>query len=208
MSSAVIWMLGLGASVAALVLTAAMKLQLVHMAVAALVSILVALSAFREGRELGGGRQEVAMLASSGFRHLGLIWTWGALALLTTYTFVLHWREWWQYFIAFFILAGLCLFMSATLRKDADADSADAAMFSVGRILATVLMVVGIGVVAGLLLHDGKSFTLGGKVLKFLTQQKVGGSQEWAANNIFLFGSLAVAAVAWKILAILNASTR
>ena len=46
------------------------------------------------------------------------------------------------------------------------------------------------------------------KMLKFLTQQKVGGSQEWAANNIFLFGSLAVAAVAWKILAILNASTR
>jgi len=45
---------------------------------------------------------------------------------------------------------------------------------------------------------------LGGKVLKFLTVQKIGGSQEWAANNIFFFGSLAVAAVAWKTLAILN----
>lgn len=197
-------MLGLGASVAALVLTAAMKLQLVHMAVAALVSILVALAAFREGREVTGRREEVALLASSGFRHLGLIWTWGALALVATYTFVLQWREWWQYFIGFFILAGLCLFVSATLRKDADADSDDATMMSVGRILATIMMAVGIAVVVGLLVHDGKSFVLGGKVVKFLTTQKVGGSQEWAANNIFLFGSLAVAAVAWNTLSILN----
>jgi hypothetical protein len=58
--------------------------------------------------------------------------------------------------------------------------------------------------VVGLAVHDGKSFVLGGKVLKFLTVQKIGGSQEWAANNIFFFGSLAVAAVAWKTLAILN----
>lgn len=204
MSTAVIWMLGLGASVAALVLTAAMKLQLVHMAVAALVSILVALAAFREGREITVGRQQAAMLASSGFRHLGLIWTWAALALFATYAFVLHWREWWQYFIGFIILAGLCLFMSATLRKDAEADNADATMFSVGRILAMIMIVAGLGVVVGLAVHDGKSFVLGGKVLKFLTVQKIGGSQEWAANNIFFFGSLAVAAVAWKTLAILN----
>ncbi len=204
MSSAVIWMLGLGTSVAALVLTAAMKLQYVHMAVAALVSILVALAAFQEGRGIVGGRQQAGMLASSGFRHLGLIWTWAALALLVTYSFILQWREWWQYFIGFIVLAGLCLFMSATLRKDAEADDADATMFSVGRVLAMVLLITGLAVMVGLAVHDGRQFTLGGKLLKFATLPKSGGSEEWAANSIFFFGALAVSAVSWNTLSILN----
>lgn len=205
MSSMVIWMLGIGASVAALVLAAAMRLPYLHLGVAALVSLLVALASFQEAREIKGGRQEAGMLASSSFRHIGLIWTWAALAMFVTYAFILQWREWWHYFIAFMVLAGLCLFVSSTLRKDAEADSADATMFSIGRILAIALLVVCIGVMAGLLIHDGRAWVIGGKFLKLPGAAKiVTGAQEWAANNIFFFGALAIAAVSWNALGALG----
>lgn len=198
MSSAVIWMIGVGASVSALVLTAALKLNLVHMAVAAVVSILVALAAFQEGRSIADGRRQTGLLISSNFRHMGLVWTWAALAMLVTYAFILEWREWWHYFIAFFMLAGLCLFMSATLRKDAEADDADATMFSVARVLSLVFLVTCVAVMIGLLVHDGRAFALGGKMLKGLRVPKLTGSQEWAANNIFFFGAMAIAAISWR----------
>jgi hypothetical protein len=187
----VIWMLSLGASIAVLIVTAATRAYYLHMAAAGAVSILVALASFQEARSIGEERRQAGLLASSSFRHMGLVWTWGALALLVTYSFILSWREWWQFFIGFMVLAGLCLFLSATLRKDAEAGSSDATMFKVASGLSIFFMIAMVGVMAGLLID--------GKLWRFTTVagQRIG-SQDWAANNVFFFGALAIGAVSWN----------
>lgn len=192
MSSMIIWMLGLGASIAALIVTAAMKLYYVHMVVAALVSILVALAAFQEARSVADAPQRRAMLASTGFHYVGFIWSWGALALVATYLFILQWREWWQFTIAFMVLAGLCLFISSALRHDGEAEASDTTMLKIGYGLSIFFMVAGVIVMIGLLVD--------GKMWRFTTTAgQRPGSQDWAANNIFFFGALAVAAVSWSV---------
>ncbi len=189
MPSMIIWMLGIGVSVSALVVMAAMKQYYLHMAVAALVSILVALASFREVRSaeaLGSvGEQGIGIA----LRHMGLVWTWGALALFVTYAFdILSWREWWQFFIGFFLLAGLSLFLSATLRKDAVSGVADPMLLKVARGYSIFILVAMFITMAGLLLD--------GKMWRFTTVAGLRrGSQDWAANNIFFFGAMALAAI-------------
>ncbi len=192
MSSMLIWMLGIGVSVAALVITAAQKMFYIHMAIAAVVSILVALASFQEARGIYRGKDADAMVASSNLRHMGFVWTWGALTLLVTYAFdMLQWREWWQFFIGFFVLAGLCLFMSTTLRKDAEGGSTDATMMKVARGFSIFMLVAMLIVMIGLLVD--------GKMWRFTTVAGLRpGSQDWAANNIFFFGAMAIAAISWS----------
>ncbi|MEZ5854293.1 MAG: hypothetical protein R3D67_05900 [Hyphomicrobiaceae bacterium] len=119
MSSMIIWVLGIGVSVASLVMTAALKQYYLHMAVAALISVLVALASFAETRKTADGDLARASAASTSLRHMGLVFTWGALAMLVTYEFdILSGREWWHFFIGLFLAAGFSLFLAATLQKD------------------------------------------------------------------------------------------
>ena len=192
MSSMVIWMLGIGVSVAALVVTAAIKWPFVHMAVAALVSILMALSAYQETRAGVAGKVSQGELASTNMRHMGLVFAWGALAIFVTYAFaILQWREWLHFFVAFLVLAGLSLFLSATLRKDSDAKDDDETMLTVAWVFAIVVLVAMLVTMAGLLL-DGKMWRFS------VPAGQRPGSQDWAANNIFFFGALSLAAIAWN----------
>ena len=205
MSSMVIWMLGLGASIAVMIVAAASKLYYLHLGMAALVSILVALASFQEARSITPGTRQAGLLASSSFRHMGLIWTWAATALFVTYMFILQWREWWQFFIGFIVLAGLCLFISATLRRDAEADNGDATMFKIANGLAIFLLVAMLGIMIGLFFHDGRNFVIGGKLLKFTSLAKTSAAwQDWAANNIFFFGALAIATISWTAISALK----
>ncbi len=189
MTSMIIWMLGIGVSVAALVLTAAMKQFYLHMALAAIVSIMVALASFSETRavEAAGSSSEHAVGIS--LRHMGLVWAWGALALLVTYAFdILAWREWWQFFIVFLLLAGLSLFLSATLSKDAASGVTDPMLIKVARGFSIFILVAMFITMAGLLLD--------GKMWRFTTIAGMRrGSQDWAANNVFFFGAMALAAI-------------
>ena len=192
MGSMLGWTLGIGASVAALVLVAALKLQnadlaYVHMAIAACVSIFMALAAVRELRqpELAANPE---LLASAGSRYLGVIWTWGALALIVTYAFVLQWREWWHFSLVFIALAGACLFLAATLRKDAESGADDDTMFKLARILIRVHFGAAILTVIGLLAD--------GKMVRFLVPRH----QDWAAQNIFFFGAIALGIISWNTL--------
>lgn len=192
MSSMIIWMLGIGVSVAALVITAAQKMFFVHMAVAALISILVALVSLGESRAADADANAGGAGIDIPLRHMGLVWTWGALALLVTYaTDILSWREWWQFFIAFFVLAGLSLFLSATLRKDAQSGAGDEMLVKVARGFSIFILVAMLITMAGLLID--------GKMWRFSTIAGMRrGSQDWAANNIFFFGALALAAISWN----------
>jgi hypothetical protein len=192
MPSMIIWGLGIAISVAALAVAAAQKLFLVHMAASALAGILIALASFTETRELQGdpASDDDGIVVS--LRHMGLVWTWGALALLVTYAFdILSWREWWAFFIAFFVLAGLSLVLSATLRKDAERGTRDDMLIKVARGFSIFILVAMLITMVGLLAD--------GKMWRFTTIAGMRrGSQDWAANNIFFFGALALAAISWN----------
>jgi hypothetical protein len=189
MASIIIWIVGVGASIAALVIAAAFKLHYVHMAVAAAVAILIALAAIAATRsvELANGKR--ALLTSSNIRHLGLVWAWAALALFVTYAFVLQWREWWHFVLAFAALAAACLALSIALAKDAESDHADDTMLKLARIVAIVHLVAMVITVVGLIID--------GKMVRFLNPRH----QDWAAQNIFFFGAIALAAISWHTLA-------
>jgi hypothetical protein len=192
MGSTLGWTLGIAASVAALVLVAALKLQntdlaYVHMAIAAAVGILMSLAAIRELRQLGPAANP-ELLAGIGARYLGAIWTWGALALILTYAFVLQWREWWHFSLVFVALAGACLFLSATLRKDAESGHDDDTMLKLARILIRIHFGAAIITVIGLIAD--------GKMVRFLVPRH----QDWAAQNIFFFGAIALGVVSWHTL--------
>ena len=198
MGSIVGWMLGISASVAALVLVAALKLDntnlaYLHMAIAACVSIFIALAASRELRH-PGPTASPELLASVGARYLGMIWTWGALALIITYAFVLPWREWWHFSLVFVALAGACLFLSATLRKDAESGADDDTMFKLARILIRIHFGAAIITVIGLIAD--------GKMVRFLVPRH----QDWAAQNIFFFGAIALGMISWYTLVAMKAA--
>lgn len=184
--------LGIGASAAALALVAALKLQnpdlaYVHMAIAAAAGILIALAAVRElqAASAGAGHE---LTASVGVHYLGLIWTWGALALIFTYALVLPWREWWHFALVFAALAGACLFLSATLRKDAASGADDDTMFKLARILIRVHFGAAIITVIGLIVD--------GKLVRFLVPRH----HDWAAQNVFFFGAIALGVIGWRTL--------
>lgn len=188
MSSLAIWMLILTVSLSALVLSAAASMPMVHMALTGLVGLVIALIAIRENSTLvesGASKNEIA---ASTARYMGLVWTWGALGLFVTYNFILQWKEWWHFFLAFTVLAVLCIFLANSLSRDFEAGKQDDTMLTVGRYL-TVAQLVGMMVtVAGLLID--------GKMTRFLTPRYT----DWAANNIFFFGALALIAISFNAL--------
>lgn len=203
----VAWMLGIAVSTVLLVLTAAKKLYWAHMAITALVSIVVAVLAFQEMRAATARPGDTSHRSGTLIRHIALVFCWGAIALAVTYgAGVLTWREWWHYMLAFLVLAGVCLFVSMALLKDGDAGRDDATMLGVARILSLVLLVAMPIVMVGLLVHDGRSFKLGGKMLNFYTEagQRTNW-QDWSANNVFFFGAFAAAALAWNAFDLLRA---
>jgi hypothetical protein len=183
------WMLGIAVSVAGMVLAAAsrstgVQAAYAHLVIAAGVSILFALKAIQDTRELAARGQSRSAVAASSARYMGLIWAWGALGLFVTYGLgVLSWREWQSFFMAFVVAAGLCLFFSATLNKDATAGKDDPTMLKLAYYLA-IVQLVGMGATMLGLIIDGK-------MTRFLNPRFT----DWAANNIFFFGALALTAV-------------
>lgn len=193
MSTMIIWMLGIGFSVAALVLSAALKLYYIHMCIAALISILVALASFNEVRSETAAGSDVSITISTCLRHMGLVWVWGALALLVTYAFdALEWREWWHFFMGFFIMSGLSLFLAATLKKDNQRGAIDPTMIDLARAFAIVMFFAMVATMIGLVID--------GKMWRFTTVAGLRrGSQDWAANNIFFFGAMALASISCTV---------
>ena len=186
MLSMVVWMLTIAASAAGMVLSAALVQPYVHMAIAAAVAVLVAFLAVREASEAQARDVGAAMLASIHARYMGLVWAWGALVLILTYPMILQWRESYTFFIAFMVAAGLCLFFSATLKKDAATGEDDPTMLVLSRYLAWGQLVAMLATMVGLILD--------GKMTRFRNPRYT----DWAANDVFFFGALALVAISWS----------
>lgn len=187
-SSLIVWLGGLALSVAAMVVAAGAKMPVVHMGLAAIVGIAIALLAVRENRALLAASASKSALAESTARHMGLVWTWGAIGLLVTYLAVLRWHEWWHFFLAFAAVGVLCLGMAALLARDGEAGRQDEAMLKVAR-TATMVQLAGMVITVLGLIIDGK-------MTRFLNPKH----GDWAANNIFFFGALALAAISLNAL--------
>jgi hypothetical protein len=187
--SLLIWLFSIGLSVAALVLTAAarqagIQMAYAHLALSAVIAAVFAALAIGECRARLAAGAKYAEVAAINARSMGLVWTWGALALVFTYgTGVLLWREWWQYFAAFGIAGALCLIFAASLQKDAQHGKEDKTLLKLGRYLAVIQLAGMLIAMAGLLIDA--------KMTRFLNARYT----DWAANNIFFFGAFAIAAI-------------
>lgn len=165
----------------------------VHFATAAVIVSLLALVALRGARVLRVTHAPEATISAHLARHMGLVWTWGALALLITYpTGVLSWHEWWQFFLAFAVAAALCLFFAATLTKDAESGSTDATLLKLGRYLTFAQLGGMILVMVGLVID--------GKMTRFINPRP--GWEDWAANNIFFCGAFALSIISAYAIAV------
>lgn len=200
MFSLLLWLAGLAASIAVLAVAASKHLYYVHMGLAALIAIAIALAALAEVRSAAAARVSSTRSAAVSLRQMALVWSWAAISMLVTYTLVLSWREWWQFVIIFAVLALVSAFLSRSLDRDAKAGSTDATMLKIARAFAITMLVAMLIVIVGLLVD--------GKMWRFLTAagQRVGW-QDWGANNVFFFGAMAVAAIAWNVVSTLKDET-
>jgi hypothetical protein len=188
-SSVLAWMFIVTASICLLILLAASEQFLPHMLVSALIAVSIAALGVKENRQLVASGASKSLVAASTARHMGIVWTWGALAMLVTYLFILKWREW-QFFVAAFALLGvLCLFLAATLTRDAEKGVDDPTILKIGRALSWVQLVGMIATMAGLLID--------GKMTRYMNPAKYG---DWAANHISFFGALALAIISFNAL--------
>ena len=185
----IFWVTSIAVSVSLLVITAAMKstnpqMAYAHMAIAAVMAIVFALVAIRDTRQLAEAGGSRAAVAAQTARFMGYVWTWGALALVISYgSGVVSWHEWLTFFVTFAILAAGSLFFSMLLQRDADQGKEDEALLKLGRYLAWAQFFGMIVVVIGLIID--------GKMTRFLVPRY----GDWAANNIFFFGAIALAAI-------------
>lgn len=185
MASLAIWMITLSVSLAAVILSAAAEQPTVHTFVAALIALAIAGMAVTENWQQRKAGLSENVISASTARHMGLVWIWGALSLFVTYFFILTWKEWLVFTGAFAAVGILCLLFAAALDNDEQKGRKDQTMLSlarylsIGQIIGMVLAMVG-------LVIDGK-FPV--------TVKANAGWQDWAANNIFFFGALAIAII-------------
>lgn len=185
------WMLSIASSVGVLVVSAAargtdLRMAYVHMAMAAGMAIIFALMGIKDTQATIASGASRSAVAAAKSRAMGLVWSWGALSLIATYgTGLLKWKEWWHFTIPFILVAGLCLFFSATLKKDDAEGREDETMLKLSSTLAKAQLAGMVITMAGLLID--------GKMWRFLTPRFT----DWAANNYFFFGAMALAALSW-----------
>ncbi len=181
MQSAVIWGALLVIGVAAAHFGAASGRFELHLGLTAAVCLLFAVVAVWEGQRLRSGGASEAALAASTASSMALVWAWAAISLLTTYVLVLSWHEWWQYVLGAGVIAALCLFFAAMLRRDDAAGRVDEAMLKLARYLTIGQLVGMVAAMIGLVVDD--------KMPRSPTEP------DWAANTIFFFGAAALAVI-------------
>jgi hypothetical protein len=152
------------------------------LASAGIVNFILVASGIASRRALSAAGASRSAVESTTARTMGLIWLWGAAALVLVYVLVLSWREW-PHFSAAFAGAGLLsLGFSALLAKDAAKGKEDETMLRLGRYLCIGQLVGMVATLIGLIVDPDKEILVATDV-------------DWAGNGIFLFGALALALI-------------
>lgn len=185
MASLAIWMTTLTICLAAIILSAAAGLPIIHTTVAALISLTIAAMAVVENWHQRKAGVSENIVAGSTARYMGLVWAWGALGLFATYNFILVWREWLFFTVGFAVIGIVCLLFAAALDRDEKAGRQDATMLNLAKYLS-IGQLIGMAIAMIGLVLDGK-FPV--------TVTKNFANQDWAANNMFFFGALGIAII-------------
>lgn len=186
------WAIALTIATGAIVVTAAADQPLMHMVVAGASALAFALLAIRDHNSLQSAAAIESLAASITARNCALVWAWGGLAILITYTFGItaRWPEWWHFFLGFSLAAIASILFARLMLRDAQTGTTDASLLKVGRVL---VMLQFVGVIGGLIsmLFDGKF-------------PRAVSHPDWAACNIFFFGGLSIAAISINALRTAN----
>ena len=181
------WCLVMGLGLAGAYFSVEAKEPLGLLASAAFVNLMLAAVGISERRALVRSGAAASSVESLTARYMGLIWLWGAAALVLIYVCLISWREW-PHFSAAFAGAGLLsLGFSALLAKDAAKGRDDPTMLRLGRYLCIGQLAGMIATMAGLAIDPDK------EILHAV-------DADWAGNGIFLFGALALAIVSAQAL--------
>lgn len=181
-ASLALWMIGLTVSLSMLIIGAAMPQPLLFMGMTGLVSLAIALLAVREHSSLEAAGASESLVGASTARNLGLVWLWGAIGLFVIYMFILQWREWWQLFLGLTAAGVLSLVFASVLQRDAEKGRDDPTMLRLGRYLVWIQLAGMAATIIGLAVDPDKTL--------------VGTNRpDWAANNIFMFGAIAIGAI-------------
>lgn len=184
MSSLVIWMVSLTLGLCGTIIAAGALEPQVHFGMSAMICLAFAGMGIRENQAQHASGTPKSAIAATTAHYMGLVWAWGALAILVTYLFILTWHEWWQFFTGFAFAAVLCLFFASVLNRDADAGREDMSMIRVSRALVTVQLIGMVVAVIGMIIDK--------KVTHFMWPSRY---PDWAANNIALSGAIALALI-------------
>jgi hypothetical protein len=183
MPSTPAFLLALAATTGAVALAANRDLPALHMLVSGAAATVFAIYAVREHRALAAGGASESRIGGSTARNAGLVWTWGALSILVTYTLIVQnrWPEWWHFFLGFSLAAIASLSFAAMLTRDAEAGKVDPSLMKAGRALIALQL---FGITGGVIsmFFDGKF-------------PRAPIHPDWAACNIFFFGALSIAAI-------------
>jgi hypothetical protein len=178
------WVVVLTLSTCAIIFSAAMAEPKTFLALTALVSLAISLTAIREfyGLEDAGAPKRV--MNSSIARYMGLVWCWAAMCMMVSYNLTLAgtWTEWWKYFLVFAFMATGCMFYSTLLEREEAVASTDEKIIGLFRPFATAQMAA-IVIAMGWLTLDRKAPLMSTA------------SPDWLANIIFFGGAIALTAI-------------
>jgi hypothetical protein len=177
------WLIVLAIGIAAVALTTAMGRPDLQMLAAGITSAAFAFFAIRGHSGLAGAGASESAIGAATARSASLVWTWGALAILITYVFVIEtrWPEWWQFVLGFSLAAAASIGFAIALERDSAAGRVDQSLLKFGRVLV-IAQLVGVALALASMFVDGK-------FPRAVTHP------DWAACNIFFFGALAIAAI-------------
>jgi hypothetical protein len=193
----VIWMIVLTVSVSAIIISAAAGLPTIHAFVAGIVAVSMALLSLKEQTTISAEGGDERLMAASSARYMGLVWAWAALSIFVCYFpyfNIIRWPEWLPFALVCAAVAGLCLFFGMTLNAEAEKGSDDDTMTNLAYYL-------NVGQFAGMLVAM-VGLALDGKFPAKVNANP--GWQDWAANNTFFFGALALAVISGYALFVAN----
>lgn len=191
-SSMVVWTFSLALGISLLAITAVLPSIWLHTLLCALICLVIAILAVRENEAAIATETEVYKRSATNARFMGVVWTWGAVTLTLTYGLILHWQEWWHFALPFGAAALLCLCFSNLLQKGASDTTAERAL-KISQFLAIVQLVGAAAAMVGLFI-DGKLPFISG-MPSLIEGHYRAGAKDWAANNIFFFGAVALVVI-------------
>jgi hypothetical protein len=174
MLAPIIWTLAIGFGIGAMVITAAADMHSLHMTLATLISSSIAACGIRDVYASSEQASSVTGRAAIVTRFMGVLWAWSALVTVVTYGLVLNWDSWYVAFILLISGAGLCLFVSSILQREANTADGDVRLVGIVNIVARAQFVLAC-LALGALMAGAK-----------LPVQSLGEPGAWAGLNLFI----------------------